>query len=509
MTPRLDLGAVAPLLIVAFGALLVPLAEVVLARKRTLLGATLSAVSRSWYLAASSGLIVVVALVVVANGASGPVRVFNADHPMFARDGWSSFLAAVVLISGLLTVLVSSKYLADVRANHGEYYALLLASLAGMLLLVSATDLVLLFVALELSTIPVYALVGLRRDSMQSGESALKYFVMGSFASAVLLYGSALLYGATGSLSLDGIGAGLDPENTLDVVGTGLLIVGLTFKVASVPFHQWVPDTYQGAPTTISGFMATAIKTAAFGALLRVLSAALHPASDLIYPVLWALAALSMTVGNVMALSQRNVKRMLAWSSVAHAGYLLVGVLVGGVAGRAAVAFYLLAYAFMALGPFAVICVMARDGRERDRVDDLAGLLQTRPFLAVAMAVCLFSLLGMPGTAGFIGKFQIFGSAVSHGVATADGWLIALVVIAVLNTAISAAYYLRVVSVMFMRPAPADAQAPVPGTFELLVLFACILGCVVPGIAPQNVFPLVEDVDLLRMAQWAAASIGP
>ncbi len=503
MMPPIDLGPVWPMATVAAGVLLLPLAEVLLQRRKSVLGTTLTRERRSNYLAALSTLVLVAAFVITLNSATESAGVFNPNHPMISMDRMSQFLNATVLLAAILTVLVSMRYLADVEANYGEYYALVLAAVVGMMFLSAATDLLMLFLALELMSIPVYALAGIRRTSLRSNEAALKYFLIGSFASGILLYGCALLYGATGSLSLVAIGAAFDPESPLDLLGAGLVMIGLGFKIASVPFHQWAPDTYEGAPTTVSGFMATAVKVAAFGALLRVVWIALMPAADLLYWVLWLLAALSMTVGNVMALIQPNMKRMLAYSSIAHAGYILVGVLVGGESGISAVLFYLVVYTFMTIGAFTVVASLAREGEERDRIEDLAGLVQSRPFLAWVMAICMFSLAGIPFTAGFMGKFQIFLAAIQQG----DTWLYVLAIVGVLNSAISLGYYLRVPVVMFMQQAQKDEEPDRPGTLETFVLGVCAAATLLLGVVPHNVLLIGDAVNLLELVRIAAGSL--
>ncbi|MCP5067025.1 MAG: NADH-quinone oxidoreductase subunit N, partial [bacterium] len=283
MIPKLDIGAVSPMIAVAVGAILLPLIQVLLARKSTILGTALTQERRGTYLSFMSAAVLILGLILTFNGASTPGRVFNPEHSLVAMDALTHFLNAVILIAAIMTVLVSSKYLADIQANHGEYYALLLSSVVGMMFLVASTDLLMLFLALELMSIPVYALAGFRRGSLRSNESALKYFLIGSFASGLLLYGSSLLYGATGSMDLATIGKVFDPENALDLLGAGLVLIGLAFKISSVPFHQWAPDTYEGAPTTVSGFMATAVKVAAFGVLARVVLVAFVPAAGAVY----------------------------------------------------------------------------------------------------------------------------------------------------------------------------------------------------------------------------------
>ncbi|MCP4005978.1 MAG: NADH-quinone oxidoreductase subunit N [bacterium] len=506
MIPDLDVGSVSPMIIVACGAILLPLVQVLIARKKTILGTALTQERRGIYLSFLSLAFLGFAFVSTLNGWQSGVRVFNPDHPMILMDGVTHFLNGVILISAILTVMASSKYLADIQANHGEYYALLLASVVGMMFLVASTDLLMLFLALEMMSIPVYALAGFRRTSLQSNESALKYFLIGSFASGLLLYGCALLYGATGSLEFYAIGKGFDHENPLDLLGAGLVLIGLGFKISSVPFHQWAPDTYEGAPTSVSGFMATAVKVAAFGVLARVVSVVFVPAADSVFVVLWVLAVLSMTVGNVMALIQRNTKRMLAYSSIAHAGYLLVGVIVGGTAGTSALLFYLLVYTFMTIGAFTVVAILARDGEERDNIDDLSGLIFTRPFLACIMALCMFSLAGIPLTAGFMGKFQLFLAAIQRGFETGDSWLYMLAIIGVINSAVSLGYYLRVPVVMFMQSPSSDSEPGVPGTFEATVLAICGAMILLLGVIPHDVFGIFWEIDVLSLAQQAAGS---
>jgi NADH-quinone oxidoreductase subunit N len=515
MIPVVDPWTVAPMMPVGLGVLLLPLLDVYLMRRGTVLGQPLSAARRSTYLAAASVLFLGTSLLLTLNAFSQPIRVFNPENPMVRMDGVALFLCATVLIGAMLTVLASSKYLEHVHSNWGEFYTLVLSSVIGMMFLSAASDLLMLFLSLELMSIPVYALAGFHRASLRSNESAVKYFLIGSFASGLLLYGSALLYGATGSLVLSEIATSFDPENALDLCGAGLVLVGLAFKISSVPFHQWAPDTYEGAPTPVSGFMATTVKVAAFGVLVRVVSVALQPASDALGPALWMLAVLTMTVGNVMALIQRNTKRMLAYSSIAHAGYVLIGVLVGGEAGTRAVLFYLLSYTFMTIGAFTVVAVLARDGREYDAIEDLAGLAQTRPFLAVVMSICMFSLLGMPATAGFIGKFLLFSSAVQQGLETGNSSLVWLVVIAVLNSALSLAYYLRIPALMFFHAPREDVQSSAPGSFERIVLFTCAAAILLLGLMPQDALPLLvsvlhmPDVNVLQLASDAAASLAP
>lgn len=508
MIPDLDIGAIAPALPIALAALLLPLAEVLLSRRRTFLSGR---VDETWIgnaLAVGCVGALVVSLSLTAGGFSDPIRVFNPDHPMIAMDRLTLFLDGVILIGALITVLVSSRFLDDMSINHGEYYALLMSSVLGMMFLVASTHLVMLFVSLELMSLPIYVLAGFHRSSTRSNEAALKYFLIGSFASGILLYGIALLYGATGSFEIHAIAAAFDPESPLALVGAGMILIGLAFKISAVPFHQWAPDVYEGSPTSVSGFMATTVKVAAFGALLRVAGVALEPGSEIFYKVMWTLAVLSMTIGNLMALTQTNTKRMLAYSSVAHAGYLLVGVVVGTQAGYSAVLFYLFAYTFMTLGAFGVIAVLAREGVERERISDLAGLARSRPFLAAIMALFMFSLAGIPGTAGFMGKWYLFWSAVAHGSATGDSTLLWLAIIGVLNSAVSLGYYLRIPVAMYMRDPGSDAVPNTPGFLPVLGLLVCSIVVVLVGLWPESNL-IVGKVNLIEWATLAGATLRP
>ncbi len=515
MIPSLDIGAITPMILVAVGAIGLPLAEVVLARmvrrRRTWLSRPVTRELAGTWMSILTVVILGFALISTLGAFGEADRVFNQDHPTVLLDGVTHFLNTVVLISAILTVLVSSRYLVVLAINHGEFYALVLSSVLGMMFLTSASDLIMLFLALEMMTIPVYALAGIRRRSLRSNESALKYFMIGSFASAVLLYGSALLYGATGSVALAEIAAGFDPESPLALLGAGLVLVGLGFKISSVPFHQWAPDVYEGAPTTVTAFMATAVKVAGFGALLRVLALALQPSAEVFYWVLWWMAVLSMTVGNVMALIQPSAKRMLAYSSIAHAGYVLVGIVTATAQAYSAVLFYLLVYTFMTTGAFTVLANLASQGEEPQLVDELSGLNASRPGLAAAMALCMFALAGIPGTGGFMGKVQLFMAAVQHGTAIGDTSLIVLAIIAVLNSAVSLAYYLRVPVVMYMREPESPKLAQVPtSSLQSLAIFACAAAIVLLGVVPQNVFIVGEaPVDLIASARAAVASLLP
>jgi len=366
-----------------------------------------------------------------------------------AVDGFRFAVDLIVLLSAALSVLLSVDYLEREAILVPEYYVLILFAAVGMMLLAAGEDLFVMFLGLELMSISVYVLSGIDRRSRVGGEAALKYFLLGAFASAFLLYGIALVYGATGSTKLGIIASQIASlrlaGHPLLLAGLALLLVGFAFKVAAVPFHMWTPDVYDGAPTPVSGFMSTAVKAAAFAALLRVLLSGFIGLHGVWEQVVWWLAAVTMVVGNLVALAQRSLKRMLAYSSIAHAGYLLTAVVAGSTAGAAAFLFYLLFYTLMTVGAFAILALKGRGGERDVLVDDLAGLAESHPWLALGLTVCMLSLLGFPGTAGFIGKWYILVAATGGGYSV-------LAAILVLTSVVSAGYYLPVVMAMYMKP---------------------------------------------------------
>jgi NADH-quinone oxidoreductase subunit N len=399
-------------------------------------------------------------------------------------DDFALFFHVLILGVALLAVLLSPAYLRATGCDRGEYYALLLFSVVGMLGLVQCRELVALFVALEIMSVALYALAGMHRERPESQEAALKYFVTGAFSSAFLLYGVALLYGLSGSTSLPVIAEAVarrsgGAEASLALLGVGLLLVGFGFKVASVPFHMWAPDVYEGAPTTVTALMSAGVKAAAFGALLRVFGQSLAELATDWRPAVASLAILSMILGNLGALAQSNLKRLLAYSSIAHAGYLLVAVVASPGGGTSAALFYLVAYAAVNIGGFGALAALARsDGREPLALSDVAGLGERRPALAAALTVFLISLTGVPVSAGFVGKFQMFSAAVGAG-------YVNLAIVGVLMSVVSAFYYLRVVVYMYMRePLGEDTWAPVPAAaaVALAISVALTLGLgVYPG----------------------------
>jgi NADH-quinone oxidoreductase subunit N len=394
---------------------------------------------------------------------------------MVALDSFRFGASAIALLAAAATILISLGYLERERMLAPEYYPLVLLATAGMLFLAGAEDLIVLFLGLEVMSVAVYVLAGYDRTNVFSSEAALKYFLIGAFASGFLLYGIALVYGTTGTTNLSLIGAQLAgrPVSLMAALGLGLLLIGLGFKVAAVPFHMWAPDVYDGAPTPVTGFMATGVKVAAFAALVRVLLEGFPGAAAVWQPIVAALAIASMVVGNLVALAQRPLKRMLAYSSIGHAGYLLVAVWTGSPAGAGAVLLYLLAYGLTTLASFGFLTTLGRGGERDVAVDDLAGLAATRPGVAFGLAVCMLSLLGFPGTFGFIGKWYIISAAVAEGQAI-------LPVLLVLTSVVSAGYYLPVIMAMYMKPAPAGARAeasrlPSPAAAAIGLCVAAVL----------------------------------
>jgi NADH-quinone oxidoreductase subunit N len=353
-------------------------------------------------------------------------------------------------------------------------------AVVGAIFMAAATDLIVLFLALETMSMAAYVLAGAWKRDARSNEAALKYFLLGAFASGFMLYGIALLYAGTGSTSYAVLAevAERSASEPLLLGGAAMLLVGLGFKVAAVPFHLWTPDVYEGAPTSVTAFMATVVKAAAFAALVRAVVVALAPVAQQLDGILWAGAALTMTVGNVVALQQSSLKRMLAYSSIAHTGYLLVGVTAGGAEGGAAVLYYLAVYAAMNLGAFGVMMMVARTGNGAERIADFAGLGQKSPMLAVAMTVCMLSLTGIPPFGGFFGKLYLFTAALERGYVT-------LVVVAVLNSVLSPAYYLGVVRAMYFDGGGLDTPAARP--YLAVATAAAVLATIALGLAPNTV----------------------
>ena len=498
-TPEVNLAAVMPLLLISVGALVVLLGEVLLAGRQTILG---RAVTREWLgsMLAIVSAVFLLAVVVLScqNFLIGSTLVFNPENPLIQLDRFANFSIALVCGAALLSCLLSVAYLAELRINHGEYYVLILLATAGMVLLVSAVDLISVFLGIELMSIPIYVLAGFDRRKLRSNESALKYFLVGSFASALLLYGMALLFGATGHTDFEGIRAGFEVGDPIAMIGLGLVIVGFTFKISSVPFHQWTPDVYEGAPTSVTAFMSVTVKVAAFAAMVRIVIRAFDPAAESLSEMLWVLAALTMVLGNVMAVIQDNVKRMLAYSSIAHAGYLLIGFVAGTEQAYSALMFYMVVYVFMNLGAFGVIVALANRGQDSDRIGDFAGLAESRPGLAALMTLFMLALAGIPGTGGFMAKFTLFAAAVEAG-------QVNITIIAVMASLVSVFYYLRLPVAMYMREPGEEKPRAELSSGEWAVLTICAVAVLLLGIFPNN--EASDFFSWLRALDWSRDSI--
>jgi NADH-quinone oxidoreductase subunit N len=414
--------------------------------------------------------------------AQAPGRAF---WNMVQVDGFSIFFHVLIIAIATVVILSSYEYMAVQRIRAGEYYALILFGAVGMALMSSAIELVLIFIALEISSISSYVLAGFRRHEAASAESSLKYFLLGSFATAFFLYGVALMFGATGWTNIAKIGETLHagPIPLLAFVAVAFMFVGLGFKVAAAPFHIWTPDVYEGAPAPVVGFMSTAPKAAAFAVLLRVVF--VINVHDLFW-VIWVSAALSMTLGNLGALVQDNVKRLLAYSSIAHAGYLLVAFAAAPALGTSAAMFYTAAYAAMNLGAFAVVSHFSSAGERYVTLEDYEGLGRSSPLLAATLTVFLLSLIGIPMTGGFFAKFYVFNAAVKAN-------LIWLTIIGVVNSGVGAYYYLRIIVMMYMRESRKEVPvSPVPLSLAL-TLAGCVAATLYLGLFPGQVLQYAQD----------------
>ncbi len=414
---------------------------------------------------------------------------------MLIVDRFALFFAAICVISSLATVLVSSGYLTRFNIHRGEYYALLLLSTAGMFVLVTAYDLMSVFLGIELMSLAIYVIVGFRRRDFLANEAAMKYFLLGAFAIAFFLYGMSIIYGLCGTTNFKGIVVEATTRELIHhppfLFAIALLLVGFVFKVSAVPFHMWVPDVYQGAPSPVTGYMAGAVKAASVAAFLRLFYMSFMPARAQWDDIVVVLAIATMTLGNIVALVQRNVKRMLAYSSIAHAGYILIGMAALGIDNTKAasgVMFYLVVYAFMTMGAFAL--VSALENREDSRgleLEDFSGLGLRHPVLGFTMALFMFAMAGIPPTGGFFGKYYIFSAAIDRGLT----WL---AVVGVLNSALSLYYYLRVVVYMYMRKPKADATPVFDDWGVRVVLFVSVIATIWLGLGPSGVVPGIETV---------------
>jgi NADH-quinone oxidoreductase subunit N len=473
MVTRMDFATIVPVLIVTLAACAALLAE---ALRRT--GERMP-----------SGVFGIIGL---TGAAFTSIQQWGLNHTGFGvivADDFALFMNLVLCGIGLLTILLSWGTAERDHLPVGEYHSLLLFAVAGMMLMGSTNDLLIVFLALEIMSLGVYVLTGVKRTSEPGAEGAFKYFVLGAFSSAFFLYGIALAYTATGSTRLDQIGLAVassasDP-NILVILAALLLLVGLAFKVSAVPFHMWTPDAYQGAPTLVTAFMSTGVKAAAFAAFVRVFLSALEPLRAEWIPILSAIAILTMIIGTVVGVAQSNVKRLLAYSSIAHAGYLLVGLVAASEAGKAAILFYLAAYAVTNLGAFGVLAALSSNDRPHDEIRDFAGLWHERPGMAALLTVFLLSLGGFPPTVGFIAKGYIFTAAVPQG-------MIALAVLGVLTSVVSVFFYLRIVVMMYMTDEKAPGDRPAAPRVALAGLLVALVTVFYLGVLPGQVLSIAK-----------------
>ncbi|MFC1851116.1 NADH-quinone oxidoreductase subunit N [candidate division CSSED10-310 bacterium] len=408
----------------------------------------------------------------------------SAFNGMIILDFFALFLNLIFALATALTILISVKFTHREHIPEGEYYTLILFAATGMSLLASGGNLLIIYLGLEIMSMSIYILTSIVRDRVLANEAALKYFLLGAFASGFLLYGIALLFGATGSLEMSAIGDFISSHSLqhspLFLMAFCLMMVGFAFKVALVPFHMWTPDVYQGAPSPITGFMATGVKAAGFAALLRVLMYAFGPLETDWRIIFWVLSVLTMTIGNIVALVQTNIKRMLAYSSIAHAGYLSIGLVVVNKNVFGAMLFYLVAYTLMNIGAFAIIILLERKGQENQDLDDYRGLGAKYPLLALAMTIFMLSLAGIPPTAGFIGKFYIFAETIKSGA-------LGLAIIGVLNSVLSVYYYLRVTVKMYMTPREDEPPEADADSAHIIAVTVAVLGTLILGIFPTPI----------------------
>jgi NADH-quinone oxidoreductase subunit N len=437
---------------------------------------------------AALGLAVTLGFTVTQIGRSG-----TGFNGMATLDGFSTFTSALILLSGLLGIALAYGYIKRMGIERGEYYALMLFSITGMLLMTQASDLIIVFLALELLSIPLYVLAAFARPNLQSEEAGIKYFLLGAFATGFIVYGTALVFGATGTTSLSGIftAASNSTPSLLLTIGSALLLIGLGFKIAAVPFHMWTPDVYQGSPSAVTAFMSSGAKIAGFAALLRVFATAFPTLSADMIGILWVLSALTMIVGNFTAISQTNIKRMLAYSSIAHAGYIMMAFVPYGnkdvvATSVAAGLFYLFAYILTNFGAWGVVIALEKSEGKGLEISDYAGLAKKYPALAAAMTVFMLSFIGFPPTLGMVGKFYLFRSAI-------EGGFVGLAVIGVLTSLVSAYYYLRVVVNMYLREGDPTIEREPWLDFAIAIT---AVATVALSFVPQGLFLLVGDAVL-------------
>ena len=468
----IDLIALAPVLVLSVFAMLVLVLDLWGGRNKSLLVFT-----------SLVGLL----MTAISAFAKHPIPAYSFNDS-YVVDHLSLFFICIFTISSALAILLSVEYNEREGIRAGEYYALILFCTVGMILLASSTDMIMIFLGIEIVSICLYVLAGIRRNDQRSNEAALKYFLLGAFATGFLLYGMTLVYGSTGSTNLFKIAEFVKnpsaQSNPLLMMGLVLLVIGFGFKVASVPFHMWAPDVYQGAPTPVTAFMAVGPKAAAFAAFFRVFADAFPEMSSSWEMLLSIIAVLSMFVGNLGAIMQTNIKRMLAFSSISHAGYILMAIIAKNSLGSSSLLFYMLSYAFMTFGVFGIVIILGRKGEENLEIKNYSGLAYKHPVIALSMTIFLLSLGGLPPFAGFVAKFYLFSAAIQEG-------LLTLVIIAVLNSAISFYYYLKVVVFMYMKEPEAEFKISLT-PITLFVVFIGVVGTINLGIFPNAIITLAS-----------------
>lgn len=471
MIPNIDFQAVLPLLSMTTACLTVLLVEAVVKKSE----------AASFWLA-TAGLLSTALLSALSLGTRG-----TEFQGMITTGGYAAFFSILFAVSALFTVILSRDYLKKSHSDIGEFYLLVLFSTLGMMLMAAAADLMIIFLGLELMSIALYVLVGFTRRHLKSNEASLKYFLLGAFATGFFVYGIAMLYGASGTTSIPAIVALLPSlgSSSMFWLGSGLLLFGFSFKIAAVPFHMWAPDVYEGAPTPITGFMSTGAKAAGFAAFILVFAHAFTPSENL-QLTLSILAAASMIVGNIVAISQSNLKRMLAYSSVAHAGYMLAGLAAGNELGVTGLLYYLLSYLFMNVGAFGIISLLEQEEDRNLTLEAYSGLGRKRPVLAALMAIFMFSLSGIPPFAGFFGKYYVFAGAI-------EGGLTWLAIVGVITSVIGAYYYLRVVVAMYFHDQASEVVAA-PTRLSLAALSIAAIAVIHLGLFPSTILSILHDL---------------
>ncbi len=478
-TPSINLIVILPVLLVIAGGVLLVILDMFTADDKKQWGAWVTAV------------ILILALIQTIGmwNYSGGTFQLGDGHPMVLIDKFATFLNVTFLLTGLITVLISVNYLRRTGLEKPEFYMLMLFSISGMMLMGMANDLILIFLALEVLSIPLYILSGFALPRLDSEESAMKYFLLGAFSSGVLVFGIALTYGATGSTALPVVLANIGDGGAFGLAGAAFLLVGFAFKVAAVPFHMWTPDVYEGAPTAVTAFMSVGAKVGGFAAMMRIFVTALPDLSDTWVGAVAVISALTLILGNVVAVSQSNIKRMLAYSSIAHAGYILIAVASGidSSDGVSSALFYMFAYLFSNLGAFAVVIALEHKQGEGNTLDDLKGLATRSPLMALAMAYFMLSLTGIPPTGGFSGKFFVFRAAL-------DADLVWLAVVGVITSVVSGYYYLRVIYLMYMFEGKGEINLK-PGLIAALVITVVVT--LVLGFFPGQWYEITREATLL------------